>query len=302
MCASTLCPLSSSTRNCVLGNASVTAPSTSMTSSLAKDLSFPTGYKIAGAKRISYHAHAASHTANSAPLPAQAPVFRQHPRAVLRHRDRVLEVGRERAVGGVDRPLVLLVEVYRVVAQRDHGLYGERHPRLEPYAGPLLAVVRDLGVLGHVPPDPVRDEVAHHAVAFGLGDGLYGVPHVAEPVPGPHRLRGGGEAVLGNFEQSLRLFGHLADGYRGRRVGDEAPVADADVDGEDVALLQAVGARDAVHDHGVRGGADGAREVRRPGGAGVALELGAPAVGADKVLRHRVELAGRDAGAGVLGE
>src|SRR5919112_4934027 len=38
MWARTLCPLSSSTRNCVLGNASVTVPSTSMTSSLAKDL------------------------------------------------------------------------------------------------------------------------------------------------------------------------------------------------------------------------------------------------------------------------
>src|SRR5918998_765042 len=38
MCASTLCPFSSSTRNCVLGSASVTVPSTSMTSSLANDL------------------------------------------------------------------------------------------------------------------------------------------------------------------------------------------------------------------------------------------------------------------------
>src|SRR5262245_56591641 len=35
MCASTLCPFSSSTRNMALGNGSTTVPSTSMTSSLA---------------------------------------------------------------------------------------------------------------------------------------------------------------------------------------------------------------------------------------------------------------------------
>src|SRR3712207_2253796 len=106
MCANTLCPLSNSTRNCVLGNASVTAPSTSMTSSLAKNLSFPTGYKMTGAKRISYHAPAASHTADRAPLPSRAPVLREDPGAVLGDGYGVLEVGREGAVGRVDRPLV----------------------------------------------------------------------------------------------------------------------------------------------------------------------------------------------------
>jgi hypothetical protein len=40
----------------VLGSASVTVPSTSMTSSLAKDLLFSNSYKMAEAKRISYHA------------------------------------------------------------------------------------------------------------------------------------------------------------------------------------------------------------------------------------------------------
>ena len=73
MCANTLCPLSNSTRNCVFGNASVTAPSTSITSSLAKDLSFPTGYKMTGAKRISYHAGPASHTAQRPSYPPEPP-------------------------------------------------------------------------------------------------------------------------------------------------------------------------------------------------------------------------------------
>src|SRR3712207_4271629 len=176
MCANTLCPLSNSTRNCVFGNASVTAPSTSITSSLAKDLSFLARYKMTGAKRISYHAHVASHTARAPLLPARAPAFREDPRAVLGDGDSVLEVGREGAVGGVDRPAVPLVEVYRVVAERDHGFYGERHAGQQLDPGPLLAVVGDLGVLVHLPPHPVRDEVADHPVAPRLGDGLYRVP------------------------------------------------------------------------------------------------------------------------------
>jgi hypothetical protein len=41
-------------------------PSTSMTSSLAKDLLFSNSYKMAEAKRISYHACLASPTKTSA--------------------------------------------------------------------------------------------------------------------------------------------------------------------------------------------------------------------------------------------
>src|SRR4028118_1307607 len=201
MCANTLCPLSNSTRNCVFGSASVTAPSTSITSSLAKNLSFLARYKMTGAKRISYHAGPASHTASAPLLPAGAPVPREDPGAVLRHGDRVLEVGREGAVRGVDGPLVPLVEVYRVVAERDHGLYRERHPRQQLDPGPPLAVGRDLRVLVHLAPDPVRDEVANHPITLRLRHGLYGVPNVPEPVPGPHGVRGRRQAPLRDLPQ-----------------------------------------------------------------------------------------------------
>src|ERR687896_607230 len=46
--------------------------------------------------------------------------------------DGVLEVCRERTVGGVDGPPVPLAHADGVVAERDHGLYGEGHPRPEP--------------------------------------------------------------------------------------------------------------------------------------------------------------------------
>src|SRR5919112_2722050 len=75
MCASTLCPFSNSTRNCVLGSASVTVPSTSMTSSLAKDLLFSNSYKMAETKRISYHVGGAPPTDENASLYPPEPPF-----------------------------------------------------------------------------------------------------------------------------------------------------------------------------------------------------------------------------------
>src|ERR671916_231264 len=121
MCASTLCPFSNSTRNCVLGSASVTVPSTSMTSSLAKDLLFSSSYKMAEAKRISYHAKVDAPTGIRYSLSARVPVFGQHQGAVICNGYSVLEVGREGAVGRIDGPPVPLAQADIVVAERDHG-------------------------------------------------------------------------------------------------------------------------------------------------------------------------------------
>src|SRR5207344_2673176 len=77
---------------------------------------------------------------------------------------------------------------------------------------------------------------------------------------------------------------------------DEAVQSDADVHGEDVALVQRVGARDPVHDHGVRGGADRRRV------AAVALEGRHPVLRADELVCNRVELLGGRARASPLAE
>src|SRR5918992_3527866 len=260
MCASTLCPFSNSTRNCVLGSASVTVPSTSMTSSLAKDLLFSSSYKMAEAKRISYHAWVDAPTDERLPLCAGAPVLRQHQGAVLGNGDGVLEVGGEGSIGRVDGPPVPLAEADLVVAERDHGFYGEGHPREQARTRTRAAVVRDLGVLMHLPADPVGDQVPYDPVTTRLGQGLYGVAHVAKPVTSPHLIRRRGETLPRGPEQPEDILGHVPDRDRGRRVCYEALVADADVQGDNVAVLQAVGAWDAVHDHGVGRGADRSRE------------------------------------------
>src|ERR687890_2230207 len=201
MCASTLCPLSNSTLNCVLGSASVTVPSTSMTSSLAKDLLFSSSYKMAETKRISYHVGGAPPTDERLSLSAGAPVLRQHQGSVLGNGDGVLEVGGEGAVGRVDGPPVPLAEAYAVVAERDHGLYGEGHPREQARPRIRRAVVRNLGVLVHLPADPVGDQIPDDPVTARLGEDLYRVSDVAQPVARAHLIRRRREALPGGSEE-----------------------------------------------------------------------------------------------------
>src|SRR5215213_9676679 len=289
MCASTLCPFSNSTRNCVLGSASVTVPSTSMTSSLAKDLLFSNSYKMAETKRISYHVGGAPPTGERLSLSAGAPVLRQHQGSVLGNGDGVLEVGGEGAVGRVDGPTVPLAEADTVVAERDHGLYGEGHPGEQARARIRAAVVRYLGVLMHLAADTVGDEVPYDPVTARLGEGLYGMAHVAKPFASAHLIRSRGQTFPRGPEQAHDILRHVPHRDGGRRVCYETLVADADVQGDYVAVLQAVGARDSVHDHGVGRGADGSREPLIP------LELGLTSAVVDELLGETVELPSRHA-------
>src|SRR5581483_4664553 len=73
------------------------------------------------------------------------------------------------------------------------------------------------------------------------------------------------------------------------RVGDQAVLGDADVEADDVSVLGAILARDAVDDHLVRRDADGRRKAL------VALRGRHGLVRADVVLRDAVELGHRDA-------
>src|SRR5918997_1815528 len=221
MCASTLCLLSNSTRNCVLGSASVTVPSTSMTSSLAKDLLFSSSYKMAETKQISYHVGPAAPTEERRSLSAGAPVLRQHEGTVLRNGDGVLEVGREGAVGRVDGPPIPLAEADIVVAKRDHGLYGEGHPREQTRPRTRAAVVRDLGVLMHLAPHPVGDKIPYDPVTARLGEGLYSVAYVAKPVTRPHLIRRRSETLPSSAKQPDDLIGHLPHSNGGCCVGHE---------------------------------------------------------------------------------
>ena len=88
----------------------------------------------------------------------------------------------------------------------------------------------------------------------------------------------------------------VADRYGERRVGHVALESDAHVEAQDVAVGDHIRPGDAVHDHVVGRGADGA------GKAAIAQEGRQAAAAADVLLGHAVELDRRDAGHDRAGE
>src|SRR5215212_3265273 len=214
---------------------------------------------------------------------------RQHARAIGGDGDRELEVGGERAVLREDRPVVV-GHPHLVTASCDHRLDRQHHPLLQPRASPGRPVVGDLRILVHLAPDAVPDERADDREALRLDVPLDRVRDVTEAIA-RHALRHRREQrLLGRLEQLLRDRRDRPDRERARGIRDPAVVHDADVDRQDVAALELVLARDAVHDHRVRRGAD------RAGEAAVALEGRDGALRADEALGRFVELLRRDAG------
>src|SRR5918998_2973151 len=186
--------------------------------------------------------YARSHPENGPSLSAPfAVVEGQHPRAVLGDGDGVLAVGREGAIGRVDGPVVPLADTDVVATEGDHGLYGERHPRQQARSRAGAAVVGDLGLLVHFAPDPVGDEVPHDPVAPAFGQGLDRMPYVPEPLASLYLLGGRLEAAPGGLQEPMGLLGNLPDSDGGSGIGHEALVAHADVQGDDIPLLEAVG-------------------------------------------------------------
>src|SRR5215210_1943888 len=252
MWAKTLCPLSSSTRNCVLGNASVIVPSTSMTSSLAKDL--PCSQTVT--KWPKPNKYVTTPTAYLLPFGLPRGLG-QDPRSILRNCDGVLVVGGQGVIRGVDGPAVPLADTIVIVAQRDHGLYREGHAGQETWSGVRAPVVRDLGVLVHLASHTMRDQVAYYPVPSRLGQGLYRVSYSPEPLPDPDLLCCLRQALAGGLQQPSGVRWYLSDRHGRRAIGHEALVAYPDVQGDNVAIFEPVGARDTVYDHGVRRRADG---------------------------------------------
>src|SRR5664279_5192106 len=103
MWANTRCPFSSSTANIVFGSGSMTVPSTSIASFFATGFVFPflsCRVPVGGPahERAAYQSGAESATG----------LYRgQDLRAMLGDRDRVFEMGRQRAIEGHHGPIVL---------------------------------------------------------------------------------------------------------------------------------------------------------------------------------------------------
>jgi len=86
------------------------------------------------------------------------------------------------------------------------GLDRKRISSSEKRSRPGDAEVGNLGLLVHIAPDPVADEVSNHAEAVGLDMLLHGRRDVANPVPGHRLLNTALERLLGDLAQPLGLI------------------------------------------------------------------------------------------------
>src|SRR5215813_3873314 len=253
--ASTLWPLSSSTRNMALGSGSTTVPSTSIASSLA--------------------------IASGRPC--------EHVRPVLSDGDGVLEVRGEAPVRRHRRPAVLQ-HLHLPGAHSDHRLDGQHHAGLQGRTPPGVAEVRHLRLLVKGPADAVAHEGAHHPEAVTLAMHLHGVRDVADAVAHPALDDGLVEALPRHVDELLHPGRHRAHGKGHRAVTVVALDYAAEVEPDDVALLQpALGRRNAVHHLLVDGGAHGG------GIAPIPLEGRGGALGHDERLHLDVDVLGGDA-------
>ena len=149
-----------------------------------------------------------------------------------------------------------------------------------------LAVVRDLGRLVQAGADTMADILAHERIAIALGILLNGVADVGDAVADAGKLDALEKALARDADQAQGLIRALAARERPRAVAVEAAVAGADVDADDIALMQDAVAGDAVDDLVIDGDACRRRE------AAVGHEARRRAGLRDELVHFAVDLAG----------
>src|SRR5580700_10812980 len=201
--------------------------------------------------------------------------------------DGELEVRCGRAILGVDRPAIA-AHAHACTPSSGHGLDGKHHALLQQRPLAWLTVVGHLRILVHAAPHTVPDQRAHDGETGLLDDALDRAGDVSDAISGLALGNTGMQRLLGGCKQAANI---LLDGPHWKRscgVSNPAVERDADVDGDTVSGLELVCAWDAMHDHGVGRGTNGA------GKATVALEGGDGAVGADEALSELVALCSAD--------
>src|SRR3972149_683774 len=204
-CASTRCPLASSTLNMALGSGSLTSASTSMASFLA--------------------------------MTPRLLRQRQHFGATITDGDGVLEVGGEAAVYGADRPVVI-VAPGAPVTHVHHGLQGQHHALHQDGPPVRRAVVRHLGILVHLTADAVAHVLSHHREAEGLRVLLDGAGDGPQRGSGPGGLEALPEGIVGHLDEFLGLPADPPHAHGEGRVGNKALVGSPQVYADDVPLLK----------------------------------------------------------------
>src|SRR5512138_3489648 len=191
ICASTLCPLSSSTRNMALGSVSSTVPVTSMASSFGID-------NLPAAARRDLE-------------------LTQNIGSVFRDRHRMLKMGGQAAVFGNRGPTVFL-DFDFVTAGIDHRLDRQDHSFFQPKTAIRLAVIRHWRFFVQLLTDTVTDKRPHNGKPSAFGEPLHSRAQITQSLPLLEFLNASIEGLFGDVHQSLRFFAHFAYTYGERGI------------------------------------------------------------------------------------
>ncbi len=176
-----------------------------------------------------------------------------------------------------------------------HRLDRQDHSRPQLQATAAAAVVVDLRILVHAPPDAVSDEVPDDMEPVLFGMLLNRGTDIAEVPAGSHLIDGQVETFAGRVDQLLRPGGDFAHRHGDGAVADE-PVEDrTEIEADDVALLHPGAARNAMNDHVIDRGADDGR-IRRQAHRSVAFERRFRAAPGQLFFSHGIELRRRGPG------
>ncbi len=177
--------------------------------------------------------------------------------------------------------------------QGNHGLDGEGHAGDKLGSDALFAPIGDLGLLVHAPSDPMTNEFTHNAQSKGLDDPLDGGGDVPNVSAGTGRGDAGGKGSLGGRAKSQGGLGDITDGYGTGIVPNKVALANDDIEGDKVTLLEdTASVADAVDDLVVDRDADLAGVSQAPNhvaeaGAGTAMK-------GHEAASEGVEFTGRD--------
>ena len=172
----------------------------------------------------------------------------------------MLEMGGRFAIRGHDGPFIG-EDAGLFGTHVDHGLDGDGHAGLEAGSVAFFAVVGHLGLFVELAADAVADEFAHNAVTILADVMLDAVAEISEHPAVTGILDGIEKGFFGGSEEMQRFLGDVANGNGEGVVADPAVVIDADVDFDDVAVLDDTRTADAVNDLLVDGDADVAGEL-----------------------------------------
>src|SRR5690606_31486631 len=109
--------------------------------------------------------------------------------------------------------------------------------------------------------DAVAAEIAQYVESVALHLRLHLASHHREPLSGSHRPKTAVERRLGTAHQALPELRHRRHPHRDGGVGEVAIELDGDVEGHEVALLQATRPRHPMHRLVVYADAGGPGEI-----------------------------------------